>query len=1026
MGLSFRDWAYPTKKSQSHCCAWGECGFLAHAIGNCVTIYSNEIGRFSPMHMWCPFEHQVTAMGWYDGSCTPSVVQPILAIASETGQVAIYDIRNRNILGKVTRKRETINVIKWSPFYRSRFYMGTESGQLICCQMDENYPTKVAIRAKLNMGFPIDFIALDPQTGTTAAIASKSGSFSIIPSIIDVKNSDTFEIYSEGNSTEITTLNFFPSYPNFIIISSKETSNIFAIHEKVTIPFIQTTDIIFISPVLTTTNRIMVGTNNEVSLWEFHNDSWSRIWVTNFTNGKITQTEAIMYASLDDKILIFTASRWLTLVEEHQNKLFITQRIRIMPSKPLDWDFRKGSIAFSMSDGQVLCTSWTPDSIIKPVFGQQSVSIDDLADVGSDQTYGTKTESPSPRVSDSDSPGLNTVQFNKSFLYGRKPQNTTFSQLMGENNELEVDIENDDFEQAFDFSTSFVSIPASHAKRARRRSSHGIRTDIDKVWSQIMSEQKSPLEAEYNEKLKLPTEQRVDSLNSNSPRLQTLCGNSNTLLLCFKVSDNPLHHVIWAPGGRLIVWSFSNNKNSITLVDFKKRETTQLLKLQLTSVNVPITNLYYTDDRSKICIMIDGFTAVFMTTNSNPKQIGSINFKSYTIGSFDPSGTQAVFISVDSVLYFVTIEMNSEKKIHVGRHVKLSKKYGVPSYILWRKCGILLGTDQGYALNVSTNPVSYKEIIHVESSQALPNPIRKIGHCSDSSYFILDSQQNAMIVSNEVTTNLKGKVKNIKLASRDVFLVKFAGMGRLSAVAAVGQYQPLPPPCISRCPLMQDEVRYSRELSHLIMSTDQDAIKACRLFGAIFIQRLIRAKMNPNRLSEHVAWLFGIISGCPEFDAWAIRIALKTGDCITARNLLMMTPPDSPHYIQNMTKASLFDAHSGESIRAVTQAMISNGNIDDAIDILLTVNDIETACKKLIEVDDLRSAAMLVRTRRESERNPELVHTIATQLIEQRSLLLGLLMLSEGGFHDEMIQLVSKIIGPEMSHLLSFLNDDGQ
>ena len=88
---------------------------------------------------------------------------------------------------------------------------------------------------------------------------------------------------------------------------------------------------------------------------------------------------------------------------------------------------------------------------------------------------------------------------------------------------------------------------------------------------------------------------------------------------------------------------------------------------------------------------------------------------------------------------------------------------------------------------------------------------------------------------------------------------------------------------------------------------------------------------------------------------------------------------------------------------------------------LLAVGAVDRAVEKLISLGQLRDAAMLLRMRRDDDRNSELVRSVATQLIDNRSLLLGLLLLSEGGFYSDVVGITSGIVGPEVSRLLSFL-----
>ena len=92
--------------------------------------------------------------------------------------------------------------------------------------------------------------------------------------------------------------------------------------------------------------------------------------------------------------------------------------------------------------------------------------------------------------------------------------------------------------------------------------------------------------------------------------------------------------------------------------------------------------------------------------------------------------------------------------------------------------------------------------------------------------------------------------------------------------------------------------------------------------------------------------------------------------------------------------------------------------------LLLITGAVDVAANKLIDQGNIREAAMLLRMRRDKKKILDLYHKVATMLINQRKLMLGLLMLSEGGFNAEMVGLISSIVGVEFSHLLSFLDEN--
>lgn len=1175
--LSFKDWPYPTKNPRTQCCALGECGFLATAVGSSVSIYSNEIGQFSPMFMWSPFDHNIIAMGWYDGSCTPSVVQPIIAIASSTGNIAIYDIRSRFALGRIKLKGETIKTIVWNPFYRSRFYVGTQSGRLVCLQIIENKDelsqesseteSTVVIRKNLKFNFSIDFISIDPQTGTTIAVASKKeGKFYVINNITTVEDKTEFEAFIlPGKNITITSFSFFPGQVDYLIISTLQKAVLFSIIQRITIPLIAADDIRFIS--LLSNNGIIIGSSNSVALWKFKSKNkdiidstenednleylWKKVSQISFNTISSSIPENSLFAELENKVVIINHSNWITEIEERRNKLFITQRARLMPAKPLDWDFRKGSIAFCTSAGQVLVTSWTPDSIIQRAKTDTTPSNENNAQVIETSPIAASNENTDEKKKKRERYLMKEQKYRRQQMFGQnynkkhfstdsndedgqisagnssldESSNTsllgdssinnhssrpTFSMLMDQgDDEVEFEVDSDNFEKRdnLDFSSNFVSMQASHVmnkmknnSRNSNRSSQkkmkltnfGSTGSINEIPTSFLSlNNDEDLNINNNEtnqialnnnnnnnvddSLKLPQEVSLDndqqhnffvhvsdsgSIGSlNFPNLHLehdhkssstsmtdgssenstafnnkvssqienpKCGNSLKLLLSFQVADYPLNHLMWAPGGRLIVWSFYNEKNILQMVDFKRRSVMPLLKVQLNAIHVPITNIFFSKDRSMFCVLIGNQTAVFMTTSAHPTQIGTLNFKHPVIGSFDPTGKKAVFVRKDGYIYYASI--NFEDKVIVVT-TKCKSKYlhrekrEEPTYVIWRTVGILVGTSIGN-VTLLTNPnedFEYKQIATIENSKILYiSPVTK------GSFLILNDKQCAYLTKEKELVCLQKKIKNIKSASKDSFLCRVAGNGRLTVLSSEGTYSPLTPPCVSRCPLMLDEDQYLQQLVNLKLKAPDEAIKACRLFGAIFIRRLIQSKINKTELQVQTRFLFQILSNCRDSLNVAFKLALMMGDRKTARNMLLKASPKSPNYVNNMTKAALFDIKEmGETMTQVIQNLYFNGKNNEASELLLIIGNIYFLVKKALQLGEPRDAAMYLRSRKVEEENLEthrkIAYDVSTELISNKHLLLGLTLLMENDFHDQVSKIVSGIFGDEMTHLLSFL-----
>ena len=964
MSLSFKEWPFPSKKKQSHFSAWGQCGLFACTFGSNVTVFSNENGRFSPMYMFSPIEHHdVTAIGWSNGSSYPVLVQPILAIALDNGKILVYNFRTKEIIGK-NHFSEYVNVIKWSAFDSNRLYIGTKNGHLYSCTIRNKI---VEVSRDYEFNSEIDFIAEDCVDGSTIAVAGKNGFIGCIKNI----HKSRIHVHNFFINEKINFFEFYPNHPNFLITTTRKGIHLFSIHESTIVSFIDTHDAKFVSVPNSSSSQVIIGYDDSIALWGLENGAWKRISLTNFVSLKNQSAEILTYSILDDQILVTNSSHWLSMIELHRNKLFITKRIKLMDSKPKDWSFRKGSIAFALSNGSVSITSWTPDSIIKPIFceAKEIPSFDNLS----------------------------------SIYYSRLSLND-WNDLESENNELPINDEDyGEQPESSSFSDAFVSVPYSHLPRSK--SSVGI-DDCNIALQQMLKEK-------INKKVSYATGTKTKSTNykkEKSTPTQALCGNSNTILLNMKISDSPLKGIRWAPGGRIFTW----NQKHLYLIDMKTRKISEPLRSKLEGNDSLISQVFFTKSSESLCVVIDGKTAIFLTTGSRPKIIGSLSFgKTKVFGSFSPKEDQVIFASSKN-LY---VSKFNQSSVDYDSKYKYNDIYGKATFLSWKKCGIIIGTENGNAFITNLECSDYKNVIKLE------NPINFVAPCANKSFVVVDSFGNMNVISNGVSHSFKDKVKNIDLANRDTFVVKFSGESKLTTLSSYGHFSPLPPPCLSRCPLMLDQQRYKRELNNLKITSFSQAYNSSRLFGSTFIQQLLVSKENPIIIRNNIGLLYKILSDHASFRVWAFRIALKIGELNEARNHLLNTDPTSKDFISRMSLAALFDTKiPGESINLVINNLYENQKYVDATDIVLITKGPKAAVEELIKYKRYRDAYLILMLQKENERDEELVHKVSNGLIEDDAILPSLKLLSASGYKKEMIEKASKIVGPDLSQILDWLD----
>lgn len=152
--FSFKSWPFPTGNEDHHILKCSHYGLIAYSQNNNVMVYFEEFGHFTPLYMWTPFQHQITALEWYDASCTMSTAVPVLVVASESGRLEIFDCRSRSsifrmhvnlspsgtvlpypdsaimsqFLANSKRENDYVTAIAWSQFSSKSFLVGTKNG----------------------------------------------------------------------------------------------------------------------------------------------------------------------------------------------------------------------------------------------------------------------------------------------------------------------------------------------------------------------------------------------------------------------------------------------------------------------------------------------------------------------------------------------------------------------------------------------------------------------------------------------------------------------------------------------------------------------------------------------------------------------------------------------------------------------------------------------------------------------------------------------------------------------------------
>lgn len=463
-----------------HLSSWGRCGLFASTYKGCLSIYANDNkGCLTPMFMFSPFERYavgqiskqllkstiITAVGWANGYLQPCISKPILAVSSEDGHILVYNIFTKEIIGKVHINDSIISIL-WSSNKVNRFYAGSKSGHLYICEV---YKKTIQIiksfdfyanstKSSENMLKSVDFITQDDIDGLTVAIASKDGSIGFIKIENDIKQSklqvfQNFNFIGSNNNSDIV-VNFCEFYPNdqdFLIIATNTSTFLISISKGILLPFIQTQNSKFLTLLEKEKDIVVVCDDNDITVWRLVNQSWVRSYVSSI-GGKYGFTENLTFSKHDDKILITTASNWLTEIEYRRNKIFVTKRIKLMDGKPVDFDFGDGSIAVLNDNNTISLTSNTPESIVIHKFdGEYNEESSDESSISSSssQVFHSSDESNTEDYSEVEASDLQKIN---SMTFENDIDNSSDSDFLSTRNSYKSDMMNHGNSNSFSLS----------------------------------------------------------------------------------------------------------------------------------------------------------------------------------------------------------------------------------------------------------------------------------------------------------------------------------------------------------------------------------------------------------------------------------------------------------------------------------------------------------------------------------------------------------------------------------------------
>lgn len=397
MTFSFTTWPFISPKENHQilkCCKYG---LIAYALNNNAVIFAEEFGHYTPLLTWAPFEHNITAMAWYDASMTLNTAVPVLLLASESGRLEVFDVRSRkpisrfkidknpsttipvfnptiNGMGTVPsnsgkRENDYIASLVWSPFSSCSFFAGTKNGRLIRFDISLGQIVKCEIIWEICFNFEIHHISIEPQFGQVCAVASRNGSIATITQF-DSNQKDKFPIASPDiikltkETDKIEEIRFYPTSEDFLIIVTSSSSMLYSIEESCTASLLNIPNIKRLKILHSSGNLALIVKSDVVELWKLSGTDSNRLSEAKMGgHPKFLGHDDIYVADFNsDKLMIVTAGMWLTTIEcKFGSKLFVTQRVKLLDVKPQSFHFANGALIFATKDGRILVTE-SPNS----------------------------------------------------------------------------------------------------------------------------------------------------------------------------------------------------------------------------------------------------------------------------------------------------------------------------------------------------------------------------------------------------------------------------------------------------------------------------------------------------------------------------------------------------------------------------------------------------------------------------------------------------------------------------------------
>lgn len=1018
--LSFSDWVYPTKHQKDSVTAWSANGLFAHAIGDVLTVYVPERGGMAPLISWKPFEHPITAMAWYDGTMFPNRGVAVIVIASSSGRVSVFDLSAKKNVASFKISKEYATCIRWSSFSPRTFYVGTAAGELICCDMVLDRLVSFSQKWTLKIGFPIEFISIEPNCGDSLALACGAGNIMFVENLNNPKPTllgNSLAMCDKGKNT-ISAMEYFHGHPDFVIFVTKLGTILYSIRDEVSIPLLQEPNLRAVYQVSVAGNLMISVRDDAVDLYEFGDDivKIQELYLGNHSAKKMQMTREIGACHYSNNRLLLLTTSWVLLtVELRGRKMFISGYERMLDAKPLDWSLWRGGMAIVTDGGKLLVTRMS--NLMTPLAPSPTTrQRRSLQKVQKPEVKPAAPPIPTPPVGDLNDSRRRTRRpaFNAQEPAPESEANSCAIPSMSDGPHVEFKVPScpplPETNVPKSGSVSSVALPKMIMDQVPLTQLQLIRQRRKSATDQKIADQTMQTLMELAKERKImeaPTE-LISQMEKGKEKAVVEYGNSRAFMWYFNVCSGALQHVEWISASKVLVWGTETLPNNTTrnhayLVDCRNRKLTSLLNKQVEALNVPITSVTVSENKHSICLILNHKIATVMALTPEVRQIGSFPFSTKVVCAFSPTGDKIVFLDHKGGMRFTKF-IDTKKSTPVSLETSTAKtvefKKDVPTCMIWR-----VGKDMAHVLVVGTMSGNVLKIDiatgAVSTMTVLKNKVDRMIKYGKG-MVLVDEKGSISLMGVQLEWQFPSCVKNITCVSPTTFLIRGSGEGRIRAIQNSGKFLPLYSPVCAKSPLMKSRESWANGVKEISPGSFQEAIRMAGAHGMNLVRLVLESSCYPNVEKEQMTLLANLSKDQPVLGSLAMRISLLTGDRERARQLCLSGLGQDP--VISILKATLFESvPNKEYVEAASAKLMARGEVGHALDIWMILNDWNTAIEMLVKREDLKNTATVLSALEQDEES--ITQSVARKFIAHSSTGVGLRLLGRAKCYGDIVNI---------------------